>query len=105
MIRTCRRLAATIVLTAALVFAGSAAQAQTCNPGIGPAFAAHQAVYTSLLTLLVPQVPALQAGVASVVDQATYATFLANARTLAGGIVNGRMVVTVPDGTVLIDCQ
>lgn len=103
MMRTCRRLAATVVLTAALVFAGSTVQAQTCNPGIGPAFAAHAAVYTQLLTLLAPQVAALQAGVASVVDQATYATLLAGARALAGGIVNGRLVLTVPDGTVMID--
>jgi hypothetical protein len=103
MTQTLRRLASTLVLTSMLVFAGSAAQAQTCNPGIGTAFAAHAAVYTQLLTVLAPQVAALQTGVASVIDQPTYAAFLANTRTLAGGIVDGRVVITLPDGTVMID--
>jgi hypothetical protein len=103
MLRTCRRLATAVVLTAVLAFTARAAQAQTCNPGIGAAFTAHAAVYASLLTALAPQVPSLQAGLAAVVDQPTYATFLASAHTLAGGIVNGRMVVAVPDGTVVLD--
>ena len=48
-----RRLATTIVLTAALAFAGSAVQAQTCNPGIGPAFAAQ--VRPALTTIALPR--------------------------------------------------
>ena len=97
------RFATTTLLAATLVFSGAAAQAQTCQPGLGPAFVANQAVYTQLLTTLVPAVPALQLGVGGVVSQATYAPFLTAAHTLANSIPNGRLVITVPDGTVLID--
>jgi len=103
MTHACRRLATTVVLAAALVLTSSAVQAQTCQPGIGPAFTAHAAVYTSLLTALAPQLPALQAGLASVIDQPTYAAYLSNVRTLAGAVPNGRVVITLPDGTVMID--
>jgi len=50
---------------------------------LGPAFVANQAVYTQLLTTLVPAVPALQLGVGGVVSQATYAPFLTAAHTLS----------------------
>jgi hypothetical protein len=103
MMKTCRRLATSAVLSAALVLAAGTAHAQTCNPGIGAAFAAHAATYTSLFTTLGPQVATLQSGLASVVDQPTYATFLSSTHTLASSIANGRLVVTVPDGTVLLD--
>jgi hypothetical protein len=101
--RTCRRLATAVVFAAALVFTSSGVQAQTCQPGIGPAFAANAAVYTSLLTALAPQVPALQTGIASVVDQATYANYLTFVRTLTPSVPNGRVVIALPDGTVMID--
>ena len=97
------RLATAAVLAAALVFTGASAQAQTCNPGLGPAFVAHSAVYTQILTALAPALPALQTGLGGVINQATYAPYLAAARTLAGTVPNGRLVVTVPDGTVLLD--
>jgi hypothetical protein len=100
---TIRRFATTTVLACSLLFAGATAQAQTCQPGLGPAFVANQAVYTQIITALVPAVPALQLGVGGVVSQATYAPFLAVAHTLANTIPNGRLVITVPDGTVLID--
>ena len=103
MTNTFRRLASTLVLSSMLVFAGSAAQAQTCNPGIGTAFAAHAAVYTSLATALAPAVPGLTTGIASVIDQPTYASYLSGVRTLAGTVPNGRVVITLPDGTVMID--
>ena len=98
-----RRLATTAVLAAALVFTGATAQAQTCNPGLGAAFVAHAATYTQVLTALAPAVPALQTGLAAVNNQATYATYLAAARTLAGTVPNGRLLITLPDGTVMID--
>jgi hypothetical protein len=101
--RTCRRFATSVVLAAALVFTSTAVHAQTCQPGIAPAFAANAAVYTALITALAPQAPALQTGIASVIDQPTYAAYLANVRTIAGTVPNGRLVITLPDGTVMID--
>jgi hypothetical protein len=40
---------------------------------------------------------------AQMVDQPTYATLLATSHTLANSITNGRQVVAVPDGTVVLD--
>ena len=100
---TIRRFATTSVLATALLFAAVSVQAQTCNPGIGAAFGAHADTYTQLFTALAPSVANLQAGLAGVTNQATYATYLAAARAVAGGVPNGRLVVTVPDGTVLLD--
>jgi hypothetical protein len=37
------------------------------------------------------------------VDQATYASLLTDARTLAGSLATGRVLITVPDGTAVID--
>jgi len=39
----------------------------------------------------------------AVVDQATYQVLLTSARTIAAAITNGRIVITVPDGTVVLD--
>lgn len=101
--KTCRTLVTSAVLFAGLVLTGGVAHAQTCQPGIGPAFGLHPAAYTTVLTALAPQVGNLTNGLASVVNQATYATYLADARTLASSIPNGRLLVSLPDGTVVLD--
>ena len=78
-------------------------QAQDCNPGFAAAFAAHEAEYTTLRNTLEPQVDNLNTRVLQTVDQQTYASLLADSRTLASSFTTGRVVITVPDGTVVVD--
>jgi hypothetical protein len=100
------------VLTAAVLsstmFLGtaSAQDAQTCQPGLGAAFAAHAANYSALIQAMFVGVPAattLTTDLAAVHDEPTYATLLADSQAMAAKIATGRVVVTVPDGTVMID--
>ena len=104
--KTSRFLAAAILSTA--VLSAGAAQAQTCNPGIGPAYVAHQAEYTKLANALVPELASLNTQLAAVVDIPTYNTLLAHARSIVTTIntpaaVGGRVLLTLPDGTVVVD--
>ena len=52
---------------------------------------------------LVPAFPQLSAQVKAVVDQPTYQTLLDSANTLAGSVATGRVVITLADGTVMVD--
>jgi hypothetical protein len=97
------RTLATATLCAGLLLTGAAAQAQTCNAGIAAAFTAHSAEYTLLLTTLAPKVSTLMSQTSVIVDQPTYQTLLTTAEALAASITNGRMVVALPDGTVVLD--
>ncbi|MCU1273172.1 MAG: hypothetical protein JWO48_603 [Bryobacterales bacterium] len=104
--KTRRTLLTTAVLSAVLTVAGGTAHAQTapaCLPGINAAFAAHSAQYTLVSNALGPKVGILKTQLGQVVDQATYATLLATSHALANSIANGRLVITVPDGTVVVD--
>lgn len=105
-----RTLVAITMLCAALVSTAStayAADAQTCQPGLldqynGP----HQADYVALINALIngnPGAATLIADLAALHDQATYATLLGHATTIAGSIATGRVLITVPDGTVVLD--
>ncbi len=70
-----RMLLTTSALAVTLVLTGSTAQAQTCQPGIGPAFAGpHAAQYIALATVLGPRMAALTTQLAAIIDQATYQT-------------------------------
>lgn len=99
------------VFSAALTLAGGAIHAQeaapnatlACLPGIDVAFAAHAAQYTLVSNALTPKVTILKTQLAAVVGQPTYATLLKTSRTLANSIRNGRLIVTLPDGTVVLD--
>jgi hypothetical protein len=103
MLKTIRATVVPLVLSA-LLLAPGAAQAQTCQPGIAEGFALFPTQYTALLTALIPAQPTLQAQLDAVVDQDTYATLLATSRALAGLVTpNGRVVITLPDGTVVVD--
>jgi len=103
MMKTWRSLAAAAVVSIAVVLTAGTAHAQACNPGIAAAFAAHQAAYTMLANALVPQVGNLNTKLKATVDQTTYQSLLTDARTLAGSIAAGRVLITVPDGTVVLD--
>ncbi|HEY7171086.1 MAG TPA: hypothetical protein VH417_09595 [Vicinamibacterales bacterium] len=89
--------------TMTLAAARPASAQAACNPGVGAGFALHPTTYTALVNALGPQVNALRTQLAAVVDQTTYATLLTTARTLANSIATGRVVVTLPDGTVAVD--
>ena len=102
-----RTLATAAMVCAALVGTGGAAlaqDAQTCQPGILAAYnGTHQAQYVTLINTLVPRTGQLIADIVAMIDQTTYATLLADSQAVAASIVNGRLVITLPDGTVVID--
>ena len=103
-LKTFRTLVVASSLIVGSLASSAAAYAQaTCQPGIGPAVAAHQAAFVTLATALLPQNNALRTQLAAVVDQPTYQTLLTTARAIANGITNGRVLVTLPDGTVVLD--
>ena len=104
MIKTPRKLLTAAVLSAVLVLAAGTASAQApCVPGFNAAFSAHAAQYTLVLNTLAPQTGSLRNLLNLVVDQPTYATLLTKANTLAASIANGRLLVSLPDGTVVLD--
>jgi len=100
-VRTLAIAAALSMMT--LVAARPASAQAACNPGIAAGFALHQTTYTNLASKLAPQVNPLKAQLQAVIDQPTYAALLTSARTLAGSLATGRVVVTLPDGTVVLD--
>jgi hypothetical protein len=101
-----RTLVTASALAVMMVLAGSSsAQAQTCQPGIQAAFAGpHGPTYTTLAGVLFNAgvYNALTSQLAAVTDDATYNTLLGTANAVAAA-VNARMLITVPDGTVVID--
>jgi hypothetical protein len=83
------RTLAVAVSFSAVTLLGSVAQAQTCQPGIADAFAAHPTQYFVLLAVLAPTLPNLNTKLAAVVDQPTYASLLTDARTIAASLACG----------------
>ncbi len=99
-----RTLATPVLLAAGLVLITVVpAQAQTCQPGLVPAFQAHPASYAALINAIAPQIGNLGANLAAVQNQASYEVLLATARVVSGSLTNGRVLVTLPDGTVALD--
>src|SRR5581483_1951163 len=86
-----------------LVIAPTAFPPPNCLPGIQAAYNAHPVLYARLINALTPKRITLRQQLAAVTNQATYLTLLATAHATAGSITNGRLVVTVPDGTVVLD--
>ena len=101
--KRCHTFVTTALLSAVVVLTAGTAHAQDCQPGIGPAFAARAATYQLLIDAILPGFGNLASGLAQVADQATYATLLTDARTIASSITNGRILVSLPDGTVVLD--
>jgi len=95
----------TAALAVAIVLSGGSAHAQqTCQPGINAALAGpHAAQYIALATALAPAVPQLTTQRAAVTNQATYQTLLTTANAVAAAMPTGRVLITLPDGTVVID--
>lgn len=62
------------------------------------------APYDTLNAILTPaKVTSFKNKLSAVTNQATYATLLTEAKATAALIANGRIVVTLPDGTVVVD--
>jgi len=96
------------VLTAAMIvlpaLTGSAAFAQTCQPGIQAALAGpHAPTYSLLAQTLGFHQTNLTNLLGAVNNEATYQALLTLANAIANTTPNGRIVVTLPDGTVVLD--
>jgi hypothetical protein len=89
--------------TMTLVSARPASAQAACNPGIGAGYVLHQTTYNTLIATLAPQLAVIGPQLAAVVDQTTYATLLTTARNTANAVATGRVVITLPDGTVVVD--
>jgi hypothetical protein len=85
----------------ALPVSAESALAASCAPLV--AVKVTQAPYLALNTALAPHLAALKTGLDAVHDQATYAPLLTEANATAAAVVNGRVVVTLADGTVIVD--
>jgi hypothetical protein len=92
-------------LSAAIVLAGSTAHAQDqqCQSNFADAYAVYPDKYDSLTSALQPEASGLTSEAQALHDQPSYQTLLTHARTIIAGLPTGRMVVTVPDGTVVLD--
>jgi hypothetical protein len=89
-----------LVLTALFVTSFNAMAA--CAPQVTTKLAA--APYDTLNAILTPaKVTSFRNKLNNVTNQGTYAILLAEANATATLIANGRVVVTLPDGTVVVD--
>jgi hypothetical protein len=81
-------------------------RAQQCQPGIDQGWEVWRQNYDLMWGTLTPNINHLTDLLRGVYNQETYATLLAAARSVAAGIgINrlGRLVMTLPDGTVILD--
>src|SRR5262249_21268095 len=109
LMRILRPLLTALTISAVFVLTVGVAHAQlpftdgSCQPGIQKAFQGHSAAYTAVNNALQPSLSSLTQQLRAVVDETTYEALLNSARTIATAITNGRVVITVPDGTVVLD--
>lgn len=88
-------LVAALFLTSFNVMAACAPQVQA-KLGAAP--------YNTLNAVLTPaKITSFRNKLSAVTNQATYATLLTEANATAAMLANGRIVVTLPDGTVVVD--
>ena len=95
-----------VILSALFIFVNSTAFAASLNSKCAPRvqqLIKEDPVYAELFKLLDPQVPQLKKLLAAVVDQATYKNLLDLARSIASSTQTGRVLITLPDGTVVVD--
>lgn len=84
--------------------AAHAQDAQTCQPGIAGAYLGpHSAKYQAVINALIPAFGQLSAQLAALTDQTSYQALLNTANALAASLATARVVVTLPDGTVVLD--
>lgn len=90
-----------IAVAAFAIFASTANAAVSCAPLVPTKVVA--APYLAIHRALAPRLPALKLKLDAVKDQATYAVLLAEANATAAAVTKGRLVVTLTDGTVVVD--
>jgi hypothetical protein len=95
-----------VITTAAMIlcasFVSANAMASECLPGIEIAVRKNP-VYKQLYMHLASNRAELKALLAAVVDQTSYASLLTEADSIASTVEGGRLVVTLADGTVVVD--
>ena len=105
-----------VILSALFIFVNSTAFAgsddsyrqqenqlkKKCAPRV-PRLIENDPEYAQLFQTLDPQVSQLKELLAAVVDQATYQNLLDLARSIASSKPTGRVLITLPDGTVVVD--
>jgi hypothetical protein len=97
-----RSVFAVAALTLSSVTGAGVAQAQECQPGIGPEYGQAQPAYDAIIGVLVPRLgPATTA--MQGLTAGTYAAVLALAQDIANDLPGGRVVLTAQDGTVAVD--
>jgi len=74
----------------------------SCQPGIGAA-AWRNPAYAPLYLTLFRNQGTLRGLLQAVENQSTYQALLTKARQIASSLPTGRMVITLPDGTVVVD--
>jgi predicted house-cleaning NTP pyrophosphatase (Maf/HAM1 superfamily) len=80
----------------------NAMAAVECAPQVNTLLSSN-ASYKKLNGILKPKVNNLTTLLNGVKDQASYVKLLAASKALIGGVANGRMVITLADGTVVVD--
>jgi len=106
--RTRAMILSIIICASALLASPRTAAAQQCQPCIDAAWAAYRPAYEFmptydvLWTTLTPNTGNLTTLLDAVSDQSSYEMLLGAARSIAARI-GGRLVVTLPDGSVVVD--
>src|SRR5262245_54633548 len=108
MTKRCRVFVAGAIFAGALVMLPGTARAQdaqTCQPGLANQFfGPHQTLYTNVYLAVIDEITAFTTELNALVGQTpTYDTLLAHAQAVAAEVTNGRVVLTLPDGTVVVD--
>jgi hypothetical protein len=82
------------------------ARAQQCQPGIDAGWELWRSNYDLMWAVLTPNISNLTTLLNAMADQSSYGTLVAAARAVVANIDParfGRLVVTLPDGTVVLD--
>lgn len=93
-----------LLVLAALCITGfsTMASAEECAAQV-PALLTKNASYKKLNGILKPKTASLMTLLNGVKDEASYTKLLNASKALIGGVANGRLLVTLPDGTVMVD--
>ena len=91
-----------LVLAALLITSFNASAAVECAPEV-PGLLTTNATYHRLNGILNAEAAHLKTLLDAVSGQPTYTGLLNRARFVATSIVNGRLLITLPDGTVVVD--
>jgi hypothetical protein len=96
-------LCATLLFSQSLAYAGDDKRRDdSCLPGLADAFDDHRE-YGHLYSILASHRSHLRLLLSEVSDQKSYEVLLARAELIASRVTDGRVLVALPDGTVVLD--